>query len=315
MAETEYLSTEEAAQLLNVHRNTIKSWLLSGKLPAVRVGKLYRIPRRELEAQIKKLTNDEFQVIAVANQKGGVAKTTTTLNIAAALALRGKRVLVVDLDPQGGCAVMLGFDTTTFSKTLYNVLLFDEVKARDAIIPTNSGFDLLPSNIDLAAGEFELKQQMAAEQVLKFKLGFVAGDYDFVLLDCPPSLGVLTVSGFNAAHQVLVPMATEPMALRGLQMLVRTIEKVRSYLNPDLKILGVLGTRYRPNTLSGQEVMQALQNSTKASGVRLFNTAIKESVRFTESPSAKKPMVLYDPTHEGSKAYTQVVDEILESYV
>ncbi len=314
MSETEYLRTDEAAKLLGVHINTIKSWIKSGKLPAVRVGKLHRIPRRELEAQIKNIHRQRVHTIAIANQKGGVAKTTTTLNVAAGLAAKGKRVLVVDLDPQGGCSVMLGYDPSSLTKSLYDVLLFDEIKAREVIISTGAGFDLLPSNLDLAAGEFDLKQRMAAEQVLKFKLSFIEDDYDFILLDCPPSLGVLTVSGFNVAHQVLIPMATEPMALRGLQMLVKTIEKVRSYLNPDLMILGVLGTRYRPNTLSGREVMEALKSSTSAAGVRLFSTAIKDSVRFAESPSAKKPMVLFDPAHDGSKAYMQVVDEILASY-
>lgn len=315
MVETELLRTEDAAKLLNVHVNTIRSWIEKGKLPTVRVGKNYRIPRRELEALIKQPLNKGPHIIAVANQKGGVAKTTTTLNLAAALASKDCRVLVVDLDPQGGCAVSLGIDPGSLAKTLYNVLLFDEVKPQDALVPTAAGFDLLPSNIDLAAAEVELKQQMASEQVLKFNLGFIEKDYDFILLDCPPSLGVLTVSGFNAAHEVLIPMATEPMALRGLQMLVRTIEKVRSYLNPDLKILGVLGTRYKPHTLSGQEVMKALEAATKESGVRLFTTAIKESVRFAESPSAKKPLVLFDPTHDGAKAYYQVAQEIISSYV
>lgn len=314
MSETEYLRTEDAAKLLNVHVNTIKSWIRSGKLPSVRIGKNYRIPRRELEAQVKSLHDNGTHIIAVANQKGGVAKTTTTLNIAAALATQGKRVLVIDLDPQGGCAVMLGIDPGSLPKTLYNLLVYDEVKPEDAIIPTAAGFDLLPSNIDLAAAEVELKQQMAAEQVLKHKIGFIEDRYDFILLDCSPSLGVLTVSGFNAAHKVLIPMATEPMALRGLQTLVKTVEKVRSYLNPDLKILGMLATRYSPHTLSGREVMAALEQAARESGVRLFKTAIKESVRFKESPSSKKPLVLFDPKHDGAKAYLQVTQEILADY-
>lgn len=306
----ELLRTEEAAQLLKVHPNTIIAWIKSGKLPVVRVGKNYRIPRRELEAQIKSINKTGTRIIAVANQKGGVAKTTTTINLAAALALEQYKVLVVDLDPQGGCAVLLGIDPSSLAKTLYDVLLFDEIKSEQAIIPTSAGFDLLPSNIDLAAAEVELKQQIAAEQVLKFNLGLIEDNYDFILLDCPPSLGVLTVSGFNAAHEVLIPMATEPMALRGLEMLVHTIEKVRSYLNPDLKILGVLGTKYRPHTLSGQEVMEALEAAAQESGVKLFTTAIKDSVRFAESPSTKKPLVLFDSAHDGAKAYIQVAQEI-----
>jgi excisionase family DNA binding protein len=185
MSENEYLRTDEAAKLLGVHVNTINNWIRTGKLPSVRVGKLHRIPRRELEAQIRKLDHQHVHTIAVANQKGGVAKTTTTLNVAAALALQGKKVLVVDLDPQGGCSVMLGYDPSSFSKTLYDVLLFDEVKAHEVIMPTGAGFDLLPSNLDLAAGEFGLKQRMAAEQVLKFKLSFIEDEYDLFYWTVP----------------------------------------------------------------------------------------------------------------------------------
>jgi len=314
MDEMELLTTEEAAKFLKVHVNTIRRWIEIGKLPTVRVGKLYRIPKRELQAQIKTDLKEGARVIAVANQKGGVAKTTTTMNIAAGLALDGKKVLVVDLDPQGGCSVSLGIDPSNLSKTVYNMLMFDEVKPQDVVIATGAGFDLLPSNIDLAAAEVELKQQMAAEQVLKSNLAVLVDNYDFILLDCPPSLGVLTVSGFNAADEVLIPMATEPMALRGLEMLVKTIDKVRSYLNPDLKILGVLGTKYKPNTLSGKEVMEALEDAAQASGVRLFTTAVKESVRFAESPSAKKPLILFDPNHAGAKAYAQITKEIISAY-
>ena len=144
MSETEYLKTEDAAHVLNVHVNTIKSWIHSGKLPAVRIGKNFRIPRRELDTLIKQLADRAVHIIAIANQKGGVAKTTTTLNLAAALALQGKRVLVVDLDPQGGCAVMLGYDPNAFSHTLYNVLLFDEISAQDALVQTAAGFRPAP---------------------------------------------------------------------------------------------------------------------------------------------------------------------------
>ena len=214
--------------MLNVHPNTILRWIKSGKLPASQIGKQYRIPREAIENRVSK-AGSGTRVIAVANQKGGVAKTTTTLNVAAGLAQRGKRVLVVDLDPQGGCAVSLGVPTDSLHKTVYTVLMDEDTGFQDITLKRRQGFDLAPSNIDLAGAEVELKQLLAAEQVLKRKLQEVLNDYDYILLDCAPSLGMLTVNALTAARELLIPMSMEYLALRGLDMLAKTVAKIRAH--------------------------------------------------------------------------------------
>ena len=191
MNNKEYLTTNEAAQLLGVHWDTVIRWIKNGKLPHTRIGWEYRIPRDAIEVQTR-LVDEGTRIIAVANQKGGVAKTTTTLNIAAGLAIRGQKVLVVDLDPQGGCAVSLGIANDALQETVYTVLMDDNVGFGDVIRKTSCGFDLAPSNIDLAGAEIELEQLLAAEQVLKRKLDVIVDNYDYILLDCSPSLGMLT---------------------------------------------------------------------------------------------------------------------------
>jgi chromosome partitioning protein len=195
MAENTYLSTEEVAKLLNVHSNTVARWIKNGKLPSTKIGREYRIPREAIENRMNRVASGT-RIIAIANQKGGVAKTTSALNLAAGLAARGKRVLVVDLDPQGGSGVSIGVATDSLNKTVYNVLINDEVGFPDIIMKTKFGFDLAPSNIDLAGAEIELKQLLASEQVLKRKLEEILDDYDYVLLDCPPKPG-------HADHQCL----------------------------------------------------------------------------------------------------------------
>jgi chromosome partitioning protein len=305
-----FLTTEEAAELLNVHTNTILRWIKAGKLPSSKIGQQYRIPREAIENRVTK-AGKGTRIIAVANQKGGVAKTTTTLNLAAGLAKRGKKVLIVDLDPQGGCAVSLGISTDSLNKTVYTVLMNDKAGFNDVIIKTPHRFNLAPSNIDLAGAEVELKQLLAAEQILKRKLDDIADDYDFILLDCPPSLGMLTINAFTAAQELLIPMSMEFLALRGLDMLAKTVSKVRSITNPDLMYLGILATKYDRRTLNSQEVFKALQSASQNAGIKMFNTFITNSVRFTESPNMKAPLIIVDPRHEGSKAYAQVVEELI----
>jgi chromosome partitioning protein len=309
-ADSSFLSTEEVSKLLNVHNNTVMRWIKSGKLPSTKIGREYRIPKDAIENRVNRVALGT-RIIAIANQKGGVAKTTSTLNLAAGLALRGKRVLIIDLDPQGGCGVSIGLSTDSLNKTVYNVLIDDEVGFTDIVIHTKFGFDIAPSNIDLAGAEIELKQLLASEQVLKRKLEEIVEDYDFVLLDCPPSLGMLTVNALTAAREVFIPMAMEDLALRGLDMLAKTIGKIRSITNPDLQYLGMLGTKYDRTTLNSREIFQALSSAAQNAGIKLFNTYIPDTVRFKESPRYKTPLVVEQPDHEGAKAYMTVVEEII----
>jgi chromosome partitioning protein len=310
MADSTFLSTEEVAKLLNIHINTVTRWIKSGKLPSTKIGRDYRIPRDAIENRMNKVASGT-RIIAVANQKGGVAKTTSTLNLAAGLALKGKRVLVVDLDPQGGSGVSIGIATDALNKTVYNVLIDDEIGLPDIIMKTKFGFDLAPSNIDLAGAEIELKQLLASEQVLKWKLEEVLDDYDYIILDCPPSLGMLTINALTAAKEVFIPMAMELLALRGLDMLSKTIGKIRAITNPELQYLGLLPTKYDKQTLNSKEIYTALQTSAQNAGIRLFNTYIPLTVRILESPRFKTPIVVQLPEHEGATAYMTVVEEII----
>jgi chromosome partitioning protein len=310
MDDPHFLTTEEAARLLNVHQNTIVRWIKSGRLPSSKIGREYRIPREAIDNRVHRAAPGN-RIIAVANQKGGVAKTTTTLNLAAGLAGRGQRVLVVDLDPQGGCAVSLGISTDALNKTVYNVLMDDSVGFSGIVMRTGLGFDLAPSNIDLAGAEVELKQLLAAEQVLRRNLEEIVDDYDFILFDCPPSLGMLTINALTAARELLIPMSMEYLALRGLDMLAKTVAKIRSVTNPELSYLGILATKYDRRTLNSREIFEALQGASHRAGIQLFNTYVINSVRFTESPSAKKPLILANPEHEGSKAYAAIVEQII----
>src|SRR5215213_10181260 len=281
-----FLTTEEAASLLNVHVNTIVRWIKLGVLPSSKIGREYRIPKETIENRVNKIALGT-RIIAVANQKGGVAKTTTTLNLAAGLAQRGKRVLIVDLDPQGGSGISIGIATDSLNKTVYNVLIQDEVGLSDIVIKTKFGFDIAPSNIDLAGAEIELKQLLASEQVLKRKLEEVADEYDYILLDCPPSLGMLTVNALTAAKEVFIPMAMEDLALRGLEMLAKTITKIRAITNPELHYLGILATKYDRTTLNSKEMFEALTTAAQNAGIKLFNAYIPDTVRFKESPRYK----------------------------
>ena len=249
------------------------------------------------------------RVIAMCNQKGGVGKTTSSINLGAALAEAGRRVLLVDFDPQGALSVGLGVNPLALELTVYNLLMDSSVAVQDVLLETEvPGLDLLPANIDLSAAEVQLVNEVAREQTLARVLAPVMPDYDVVLVDCQPSLGLLTVNALTAAHGVIIPLECEYFALRGVALLVSTIEKVRERLNPDLVVEGMLATMYDPRTLHAREVLARLVESF---GDRVFHTVINRTVRFPETTVAGEPITTYASSSNGAAAYRELARELL----
>jgi chromosome partitioning protein len=249
------------------------------------------------------------RVIAMCNQKGGVGKTTSTINLAASLAEYGRRVLIVDFDPQGAASVGLGVSPHELDRTVYNLLMEPHASIHEVIHATAvPGLDLLPANIDLSAAEVQLVGEVARESVLARVLRPVADEYDVVLIDCQPSLGLLTVNALTAAHGVLIPLECEFFALRGVALLIETIEKVRDRLNPRLEVDGILATMYDPRTLHAREVVARLN---EAFGDTLLHTVIGRTVKFPDSSVAAEPITTYAPTHSGATAYRQLARELI----
>ncbi|GEA89004.1 chromosome partitioning protein [Cellulomonas cellasea] len=249
------------------------------------------------------------RVIAMCNQKGGVGKTTSTINLAASLAEYGRRVLIVDFDPQGAASVGLGVSPHELDRTVYNLLMEPHAPVREVIHATSvPGLDLLPANIDLSAAEVQLVGEVARESVLARVLRPVLDEYDVVLIDCQPSLGLLTVNALTAAHGVLIPLECEFFALRGVALLIETIEKVRDRLNPRLEVDGILATMYDPRTLHAREVVARLN---EAFGDTLLHTVIGRTVKFPDSSVAAEPITTYAPTHSGATAYRQLARELI----
>ena len=249
------------------------------------------------------------RVVAVVNQKGGVGKTTSTINLGAALAIEGARVLLVDFDPQGALSVGLGLNPNSLELTVYNLLLdasvtFDEVVQHCRI----DGLDLIPSNIDLAGAEIMLVSEVAREQSLKRALAGAKDRYNYILIDCPPSLGLLTVNALTAAQAVLIPLECEYFALRGMALLMDTLTKIQERINPDLEIAGILATMLDARTIHGREVLSRV---TDAFGDKLFKTIIHKTIKFAEAPVAGEPIVTYAPKSGGAREYRELAREVM----
>lgn len=248
-------------------------------------------------------------VIAMCNQKGGVGKTTTTINLGAALAETGRKVLLVDFDPQGSASVGLGVNPHTLERTIYNLLLSRTLDPADIIVPTGvENMDILPANIDLSAAELQLVSEVAREQTLKRVLDRQRSKYDMILIDCAPSLGLLTVNALTAADKVLTPLECEFFALRGIALLTDTVNKVKDRLNPDLEMLGILGTMFDARTLHSREV---LARAVEAFGETVFHTVIRRTIKFPETTVAGEPITTYAPSSSGADQYRTLVREVL----
>ncbi len=248
------------------------------------------------------------QIIAVCNQKGGVGKTTTAINLGAALAERGQRVLLVDLDPQAALTACLGLAEPSPAVTIYDLLIDDTLPVTGGLRSSRPGLDVIPSDINLAAAEIELFSALGRESILKGVLAQVAAGYDFVFVDCPPNLGLLTINALVAGNGVLIPLQCEFLALRGLSMLLDTLHKVKRKLNPQLDITGILATLYNARTLHAREVLEEVRAMF---GDRVFATVISSSIRFAEATLAHQPIIEYAPNHPGAASYRALAQEVL----
>lgn len=253
-------------------------------------------------------SNGPARIIALCNQKGGVGKTTTAISLGASLAGYGRRVLAVDFDPQGALSAGLGVASHEGSN-IYDLMLGTVKDAHEAIRPTSTpGLDIIPANIDLSAAEVHLVNEVAREQILARVLRQVSGEYDVILIDCQPSLGLLTVNALTAAHGVLVPLECEFFALRGVALLVETIDKVKDRLNPALELDGILATMYDSRTLHSREVLDRV---VETFGDKVFETVIGRTVKFPDASVSGTPITQFAPDHQAAGAYRQLARELI----
>ncbi|ULE32530.1 ParA family protein [Mycobacterium sp. IDR2000157661] len=275
------------------------------------VGLTGRPPRSIPEPQ-PKTTHGPAKVIAMCNQKGGVGKTTSTINLGASLAEYGRRVLLVDLDPQGALSAGLGVPHYELEHTVHNLLVEPRVSIDDVLIHTRvKNLDLVPSNIDLSAAEIQLVNEVGREQSLARALYPVLDRYDYVLIDCQPSLGLLTVNGLACSDGVIIPTECEFFSLRGLALLTDTVDKVHDRLNPKLSISGILITRYDPRTVNSREVMARV---VERFGDLVFDTVITRTVRFPETSVAGEPITTWAPKSVGAQSYRSLAREVINRF-
>ena len=281
----------------------------AGENDQVEVGLTGR-PVRELPQPRKLDLHGPATIISMVNQKGGVGKTTSTINLGACLAEQGRKVLLVDLDPQGALSAGLGVAHSEDQITVYDLLFDNTASIHAAITHSNvAGLDLVPANIDLSAAEIQLVNEVGREHTLARALRPVRGEYDFIILDCGPSLGLLTVNALAASHGVIIPMECEYFSLRGLALLTDTVEKVRDRINFDLDVVGILVTMFDRRTSHAREVMDRV---LEVFGDTVFDTVITRTVRFPETSVAGEPIITWAPRSQGAEQYRNLALEVLE---
>lgn len=317
-----YLTVSDVADMLKVHHNTVINNIKAGRLAAVKVGQQYRIKASELARFLGEApaASRGPHVVVVANQKGGVGKTTTAVSLAAAWGKLEQRVLLVDLDPQGGCANAIGINADELNRTIRDVLREpgpgkpDPLPLRKVVLRTRHGFDLAPSNIELMVEEAALRQELNPEQQLRLRLEPVTEDYDIVVVDTPPSLGILTTMALTAAHSVIVPVSAEYMTLRGIQLLLGHMTRVTDKLNPALRLAGFLITKYT-DTRNGSAVAASVTEFADNLGLHVYPQYVPARTAAQGPPEGGRPLLLADPDHPVSRAYTLVAEEVLNATI
>jgi chromosome partitioning protein len=254
-------------------------------------------------------TRKPAQVFCIANQKGGVGKTTTAINLAAALSTHGKRVLLIDLDPQGNATMGRGINKNTVEKNLYQVLIGTATIAEARVRSEAGAYDVLPANRELSGAEIDLVQMEDREQQLKQAISLIIAEYDFILIDCPPTLSLLTLNGLASAHGVIIPMQCEYFALEGLSDLVNTVKRVHRNINPELHLIGLLRVMFDPRVTLQQQVSAQIETHF---GDKVFKSIVPRNVRLAEAPSHGLPGIVYDKNSRGAKAYIEFGNELIK---